>query len=319
MNNITLICSDSVEWMKRQPSEIVNLIVADPPYNLGKKYGNDSDKKEVSEYDAFMDAWVSEAIRLLKPGGTIYVFMGFRHIAKLYGKLEDRGLNFINWICWHYTQGIGKTKGFSPRHDDILVFSKGDKFTFNLDDVRIPQKYYRKVNNMRGANPGDVWEFSHIHYCQENRQDHPTQKPEGLIERIVRASSNEGDLVLDPFLGSGTTARVCQQLGRDCLGIEINPQYIKMAKDRLDQEFSGFDSIDPRMKRVPFDLRDENLREEYIKNHIIWFLDKHENDIQGFLKEVENVYGDRNLGRKKKKVIAEHKDAPTLFGSTQVG
>ena len=243
----------------------------------------------------------------------MYVFMGFRHIAKLYGSLEGRGLNFINWICWHYTQGIGKTKGFSPRHDDILVFSKGEKFTFNLDDIRIPQKYYRKVNNMRGANPGDVWEFSHIHYCQENRQDHPTQKPEGLIERIVRASSNEGDLVFDPFLGSGTTARVCQQLGRDCIGIELNPHYTQMAQDRLDQEFFGFDSIDPRMKRVPFDLRDEKIRNEYIDNHIVWFLDKHENHIQGFLKEVENVYGTGDVGKKKKKVAAVPIDTLSLF------
>ncbi len=319
MNNINLICSDSVEWMQKQPSEIVDLIVADPPYNLGKKYGNDSDQKEIREYDAFMDAWVLEATRLLKPGGSMYVFMGFRHISKLYSRLEGNGLNFINWICWHYTQGIGKTKGFSPRHDDILVFSKGNKFTFNLDDVRIPQKYYRKVNNMRGANPGDVWEFSHIHYCQENRQDHPTQKPEGLIERIVRASSNKGDLVLDPFLGSGTTARVCQQLERDCLGIEINPQYIKMAQDRLDQEFSGFDSIDPRMKRVPLDLRGQKIREEYIENHIRWFLEKHPNDIQEFLNEFENVYGSGNIGKRKKKATVEHRDAPLLFGSIQAG
>ena len=92
-------------------------------------------------------------------------------------------MNFINWICWHYTQGIGKKKGFSPRHDDILMFAKGKSHTFNLDAIRVPQKYYRSRNNMRGANPGDVWEFSHIHYCQENRQNHPTQKPEGLIER----------------------------------------------------------------------------------------------------------------------------------------
>jgi len=75
----------------------------------------------------------------------------------------------FNWICWHYTQGIGKKKGFSPRHDDILMFTRSKEFTFNLDDVKIPQKFYRSINNMRGANPGDVWEFSHIHYCNENR------------------------------------------------------------------------------------------------------------------------------------------------------
>ncbi len=86
------------------------------------------------------------------------------------------------------------------------MFNKSRKFTFNLDTVRVPQKYYRARKNMRGANPGDVWQFSHVHYCNENRQDHPTQKPEGLIERMVLASSNEDDTVLDPFAGSGTKA-----------------------------------------------------------------------------------------------------------------
>ncbi|MBU2805814.1 site-specific DNA-methyltransferase, partial [Acidithiobacillus ferridurans] len=146
-------------------------------------------------------------------------------------------------------QGIGKTKGFSPRHDDILMFSKSKDFVFNLDNVRIPQKYYRERNNMRGANPGDVWEFSHVHYCNENRHEHPTQKPEGLIERMILASSNEGFNVLDPFLGSGTTLRVCQQLKRNGTGIEINEEYCSMSKERLIKEFVGFDSIDPRMKR----------------------------------------------------------------------
>jgi DNA modification methylase len=292
MRNVEILCSDSIEWMKSQPDEVFDLVVADPPYNLGKDYGNGSDSKNISDYSNFMETWIDEAIRLLKPSGTIYVFMGFRHISKTYEKLEKSGLLFINWLCWHYTQGLGKRRGFSSRHDDILVFAKSNNFKFNLDDIRVPQKYYRKINNMRGANPGDVWEFSHIHYCQENRQNHPTQKPEGLIERIVRASSDIGDMVLDPFLGSGTTARVCQQLSRNCVGIEVNPTYIEMAKSRLELPFSGFDSIDPRMRRVPIDLRDQITREEYVKNHIKWFLDKHENDVAAFIKEVEKLYGD---------------------------
>ena len=314
MTEIEIICADSVSWMRNQPSEIVDLVVADPPYNLGKHYGNNSDKMEVTEYHQFTKEWLSEATRLLKPNGTIYVFMGFRHIAKLYDVLESSNLNFINWICWHYTQGIGKTRGFSPRHDDILAFSKGSNFKFNLDEVRVPQKYYRKINNMRGANPGDVWEFSHIHYCQENRQSHPTQKPEGLIERMIRASTDLGDIVLDPFLGSGTTARVCQQLNRNCYGIEINPQYVEMSRLRLSQPFEGFDSVDPRMKRVPFDLRDPKVRHEYVQNHIRWFLDKHENDVGDFMKEVDRIYGagDDKRGKKretKDKLLGE----PDLF------
>lgn len=202
-------------------------------------------------------------------------------------------MNFINWISWHYTQGIGKTKGFSPRHDDILMFSKTSTYKFNLDDIRIPQKYYRKVNNMRGANPGDVWEVSHIHYCQKGRQQHPTQKPEALIERMVLASSNEGDMVVDPFCGSGTTMRVCQQLKRNGIGIEINEEYVKLAKERLNRPFEGFDSIDTRMLRVPNDLNDAKTRNEYIKKHIDWFLKNHPDRVTSFLEDVNTKYSNK--------------------------
>lgn len=187
---IDIIQGDCIEKLKLIQSNSVDLIVADPPYNLGKDYGNGSDRQEFDDYMQFSKDWLSECHRVLRDDGTIYVFVGFRFISYLYQIMEkDLKMNFVNWICWHYTQGIGKTKGFSPRHDDILMFSKTLNYKFNNDDVRIPQKYYRKINNMRGANPGDVWEVSHIHYCQKNRQPHPTQKPEALVERMVLASS----------------------------------------------------------------------------------------------------------------------------------
>lgn len=205
---------------------------------------------------------------------------------------SELSMFFNSWITWHYTQGMGKKIGFSPRHDDILMFNKSKKFTFNLDAVRVPQKYYRERNNMRGANPGDVWQFSHIHYCNENRQDHPTQKPEGLIERMVLASSNESEMVFDPFSGSGTTLRVCQQLNRNCIGFEINPDYVEIIKNRLSKPFDGFDSIDPRMERIPLDLRDTGIRQEYLANHIEWFLNHHNGSKSNFLRSVEEIYGD---------------------------
>jgi DNA modification methylase len=283
---------DALELFKSVKDNSIDLIVADPPYNLNKDYGNNSDSRSFDEYIKFTENWTKEAKRVLKPTGTIYVFMGFRFISYMYQILEKKqNLNFNNWICWFYTQGIGKKKGFSPRHDDILMFTKTDKFTFNIDDIRVPQKFYRSVNNMRGANPGDVWEFSHIHYCQENRQNHPTQKPEGLIERMVLASSNEGDSVLDPFSGSGTTLRVCQQLNRRCIGFELNPEYVEMTQERLSSPFNGFDSIDPRMERVPNDLNDDKIREEYLANHLEWFLKNHNGAKEIFFKEVEKKYG----------------------------
>lgn len=312
------INADSVKWMKDQPSATFDLIVADPPYNVGKNYGTTIDSVEKDEYLNNLREWTTEASRLLKPHGTIYVFMGFRFISYLYDILEnDCGLFFNAWVCWHYTQGQGRRRGFSARHDDILMFTKHPKnFTFNLDQIRVPQKYYRSVNNMRGANPGDVWEFSHIHYCQGNRQPHPTQKPEGLIERMISASSSDGDNVLDPFSGSGTTLRVCQQLSRNCTGVEINPEYVEITKNRLAQPFLGFDSIDPRMKRVPFDLRDPDIRQEYVENHKHWFLKNHEGDIEGFEKEVSRLY-DQIKPRKKRAVTKKGAQNDDLFSPSK--
>lgn len=297
MNKLKLeiICADALKELKKIPSNSINLIIADPPYNLGKDYGNDSDNREFEDYLNFTKEWTAECKRIITNTGTIYIFMGFRFISYLYQILErEHQLRFNNWICWHYTQGIGKKKGFSPRHDDILVFTKSSDFYFNLDEIRIPQKFYRSVNNMRGANPGDVWEFSHVHYCNENRQNHPTQKPEGLIERMVLASSKIGDIVLDPFSGSGTTLRVCQQLERNCIGIEVNSQYVAQIENRLKKSFNGFDSIDPRMERIPNDLNDEIIRNEYLINHIKWFLKHHQNAIDDFWKAVDKKYGHKS-------------------------
>lgn len=301
MNKVEILCGNALDLFKEIPTGSVNLIVADPPYNLGKDYGNNHDLKGFEEYLEFTRNWTSEAKRVLSDG-TMYVFMGVRFISYLYDILDRQQKLFFNsWIIWHYTQGLGKTKGFSPRHDDVLMFNKSNNFKFNLDDVRVPQKYYRARNNMRGANPGDVWKFSHVHYSNPNRQDHPTQKPEGLIERMILASSNEGDIVLDPFSGSGTTLRVCQQLKRNGIGFELNPDYVEMTKNRLSKPFNGFDSVDPRMERVPNDLRNPEIRDEYLANHINWFLKNHENAIEIFTKAVKEQYG----------VVLQNKDKKT--------
>lgn len=292
MSGIEIKCGDAISLLKELPDNSINLIVADPPYNLGKDYGNNHDLKGFDDYLEFTRQWTSEAKRVLKDDGSIYVFMGVRFISYLYDILDrEQELFFNSWVVWHYTQGLGKTKGFSPRHDDILVFNKTKNFKFNLDDVRVPQKYYRARNNMRGANPGDVWKFSHVHYSNPNRQNHPTQKPEGLIERMILASSDKGDTVLDPFSGSGTTLRVCQQLERKGVGFELNPEYVEMTKARLAEPFNGFDSVDPRMERVPNDLRKPEIRDEYLANHINWFLKNHENAIDVFTKAVKEKYG----------------------------
>jgi len=293
---IDILFGDCVDILKNIDTESVDLIVTDPPYNLSKDYGNNNDNLNHDEYMAFSRKWLAEAKRVLKPSGTIYLFMGVRYISYIYMILEhELGLHFNSWITWTYTQGIGKTKGFSPRHDDILMFTKNNNFKFNLDSIRIPQKYYRSINNMRGANPGNVWEFSHIHYCQANRQNHPTQKPEALFERMILASSDENDVVLDPFCGSGTSLRVCQQMNRRGIGVEINEEYVNMTKERLSQPFYGFDSIDERMERVPNDLNDADVRREYTDNHIKWFLKNHPDRTEKFLDDVNKKYSGKMI------------------------
>lgn len=290
---LSVICGDAIEEMKKLPDGTIRLIVTDPPYNLNKNYGNNQDKLEFDAYIDFSRQWLTEAKRVLTDDGTIYVFMGMRYISYIFNILEQElNMTFNSWITWFYTQGIGKTKGFSPRHDDILMFTKSSKnFVFHLDNIRVPQKFYRSVNNMRGANPGNVWEFSHMHYCNKNRKKHPTQKPEGLYERMILASSDPGDVVLDPFVGSGTALRVCQQTDRSGIGFDMNPEYVAMTKERLAEKFTGFDSIDERMKRVPNDLNDANIREDYIRNHVEWFLKNHPNAISDFMLEVNEKYG----------------------------
>jgi len=253
--NIEIKLGDCLDELKKLETNSVNLIVADPPYNLGKDYGNNHDLKGFKEYLDFTEAWLREAKRVLKPTGSIYVFMGVRFISYLYDIMDQKlGMFFNSWIVWHYTQGMGRKIGFSPRHEDILFFTKTEDFQFNLDSIRIPQKYFRARNNMSGANPGDVWQFSHVHYSNPEREEHPTQKPEALVARIILASTVEGDLVVDPFSGSGTTLRVCQSLNRKCVGVELNPDYVNMTKQRLAAPFEGYDSVDPRMDRVSKDL-----------------------------------------------------------------
>ncbi len=249
------ICGDACEEMSKLPDACIDLVVADPPYNLGKDYGNNQDLKAWHEYESFTRAWLAQAVRVLKPTGTLYVFMGVRFISKLFIILEEEfGLQFNGWITWHYTQGMGRKTGFSPRHEDILYFTKSHDYTFNLDEIRVPQKYFRERNNMAGANPGDVWEFSHVHYSNPEREEHPTQKPEALLDRVIRASSSPNDVVLDPFVGTGTTCRVANVLGRNWIGIDINPKYTEMSQRRIDSSFDQFDSFDPRSQRISKDL-----------------------------------------------------------------
>ena len=298
--------SDCIKIMSKFPSESIDLIIADPPYNVGKDYGNSSDKQTNEEYKKFTDLWMEESYRILKKGGTIYTFGGKQNISYMFEKLKSLNMNYISWIVWHYTQGQGRTKGFSSRHDDILMFSKGGNYKFNLDNIRIPQKYFRTRNNMKGANPGDVWKLSHIHYCEHGRTNHPTQKPHALYERMILASSDEGDVILDPFAGSGSSLVVAKKTNRKYIGIEIEEKYCSMIEEELNKEYKYFNSSFEELTRVPKNYNNKGLI-EYLHNHREWFLEKyHPNKIPEFEENILIEYGQEKLdeykGTKKQNV-----------------
>lgn len=140
---LSAICGDAIEELSKLPNNSVRLIVTDPPYNLNKDYGNNQDKLEFEEYLDFSRAWLTEAKRVLTDDGTLYVFMGMRYISYVYAILEQElGMHFNSWITWYYTQGIGKTKGFSPRHDDILMFTKHPK---NLCLILMQYEFHKNI------------------------------------------------------------------------------------------------------------------------------------------------------------------------------
>ncbi len=234
---------DCLEVMSGFPGESVDLIFADPPFNIGIQYDKTDDKKEYQDYVAWSEEWIGAATRLLKKNGSFYVAIGDEYAAEIRMIGRKKNLVLRNWIIWHYTFGQNQRKKFSRAHTHIFYWvADKQEFTFNTDAVRVPSArqtvYADKRAHPRGRVPDDVWAFSRI--CgtfKERIGDHPCQMPEALLDRIILASSREGDLVLDPFCGTGTTLATAQRLGRDYIGIDISPNYCEISRGRLQQAY----------------------------------------------------------------------------------
>ncbi len=230
---------DCIEIMKGLPDNSIDLIFADPPFNIGIKYDVHNDNMPYEEYFKWSEKWIGEAYRLLKNNGTIYVAIGDEFAAEINIILKKTGFYFRNWIIWYYTFGQNQRKKFNRAHTHILYFTKDKElFTFNDKDIRVPSArqlvYKDRRANPIGKIPDDVWEFSRI--CgtfKERIGKHPCQMPENLLELIIKASSNQGDIVLDPFGGTGTTAAVAKKLGRNFITIEISKEYHNIISQRL--------------------------------------------------------------------------------------
>ena len=249
---------DCVAGMKQLPDSSVDLAFADPPFNIGYEYDVYNDQMAADQYLEWSRQWMSEVVRVLKPNGTFWLAIGDEYAADLKVMLH-RGmhLSLRSWVVWYYTFGVHCVKKFTRSHAHLFHFVKDPtRFTFNDEEIRVPSARQLVYNDAR-ANPmgripddtwvlrpqdlpngfaadHDVWTFSRV--CgtfRERRGWHGCQMPEQLLGRIIRVSSNPGDLVLDPFAGSGTTLAVAKKLGRRYLGFEISPNYSEQIESRL--------------------------------------------------------------------------------------
>jgi len=235
-----IFCGDCVEILRAGKEPFADLVFADPPFNIGYKYDKYHDDKANSKYLAWTRDWIGECVRVLKPHGSIYIAIGDEYAAHIKLILEDElGLTMRNWILWHYTFGQQTKNKFARAHTHILYFVNDAKtFVFNDETVRVisdrQKKYSDKRANPAGKMPDDVWnEYPRICGTFTERTGFPCQMPESLLARIIRTSSNEGDWVLDPFCGSGTTAVVAHKLKRTYTSIDISETYMEAAKERI--------------------------------------------------------------------------------------
>jgi DNA modification methylase len=234
---------DCLKIMADFPPESVDLIFADPPFNIGIQYDNSPDSREYKDYVGWSRRWIGAATRLLKKNGSFYVAIGDEYAAEIRMIGRKNNLVLRNWIIWHYTFGQNQRKKFSRAHTHIFYWvADKHNFTFNADDIRVPSArqmvYSDKRAHPKGRVPDDVWTFSRV--CgtfKERIGDHPCQMPEALLERVILASSNKGDLLLDPFCGTGTTLAAAQKLGRNYVGIDVSPRYCEISRARLQQAY----------------------------------------------------------------------------------
>ena len=231
------------------PNEFVQLVVTSPPYNLGKEY---EEKTDIDIYLKQQEKIITQCVRVLKSTGSICWqvgnYVGNGEIIPLdiilFPIFSNLGLHLRNRIVWHYGHGLHATKRFSGRYEVILWFTKTDQFVFNLDSVRVPQKYPQKKHfkgpkkgqlsgNPLGKNPSDVWDIPNVKSNHVEKTTHPCQFPIELIERLVLSMTNENDWVFDPFMGVASTAVASLLHRRKVIGAEIVEDYVNIGWERI--------------------------------------------------------------------------------------
>ena len=253
--NSIVILGDCLNNLNKIADNSIDLIFADPPYNIGKDFGNNKDKwNSKEEYINWCKLWIDECFRILKKDGTFYFMTATQFMPYLDVYVSEK-YNVLSRIVWSYdSSGVQSKKIYGSLYEPLLMCtkSKKSKYTFNYKDILVEAKtgaqrklidYRKKVPTPYNTQkvPGNVWNFSRVRFKMEEYENHPTQKPEALLKRIILASSNKGDIVLDPFSGTFTTSGVAVKLGRKAIGIELNKDYYKIGIRRtgISNEYNG--------------------------------------------------------------------------------
>jgi adenine-specific DNA-methyltransferase len=264
--DVVIYEGDVKDLLRQIPDKSMQLVVTSPPYNLGKEYESRLNLKAYLDQQKLV---IEEYVRILKDEGSIcwqvgnYVDNGeiIPLDILLFPIFADLGLKLRNRIVWHYGHGLHATKRFSGRYEVIIWFTKGNQYVFNLDDVRIPQKYPEKKyfkgpkkgelsGNPLGKNPSDIWDIPNVKSNHVEKTDHPCQFPVELIERLVLAMTNPGDWVFDPFMGVASTAIAAIMHQRKAIGAEIMPEYVKIAWERIQMAEDGQLRVRPMERPV---------------------------------------------------------------------
>lgn len=246
-----IINADCIVGLSALGSSSVDLALADPPYNIGVDYGGGPKSDRRTDYPEWCAVWIAECYRALRPGGALWVISGQEYGAHIDLAMQRAGFVIRNRITWHETFGVYCHNKFGRCSRPIFYGTKGlDGITFNKSAVTVPSARQEKYNDKRAAAGGkimgDVWEISRV--CgtfKERVKGVPTQLPETLVERIIGVSSNEGEVIVDPFSGSGTVCAVGTRMGRRCLGIELNPEYAEISRGRCHSQLVGDASVAP--------------------------------------------------------------------------
>lgn len=269
--NHTIHHGDALDILQSEiKSNSVDLIFVDPPYNIGKKFSNFKDSwSSVAEYVNWAYKWIDECVRVLKPTGTLYLMTSTQAMPYFDIYIRDK-LAVLSRIVWSYdSSGVQAKNYYGSTYEPILHCVKNSKsYCFNADDIMVEAKTgaHRKLIDYRGGTPklyntkkipSNVWEFTRVRYRMHEYEEHPSQKPEALLERIIRASSNKGDVVLDPFSGTFTAAAVAKTLERKSISIESQEEYLKIGLRRV---LGAKEHLGERLETVKKDTTIKNGR-----------------------------------------------------------